>query len=215
MPLIDVGLLLRCRPGSNAIRAAVEAGVVVDVGVVDHRPVDIRGVDDGRVHVDNRGVVGKHASAPFTAAEAHAAVAEAIVHAAVKAHMLTPVAAVPVVVAAFPTPVTGRPEQSRLRRQHPCSWNPVVAVGAPCPVSRSPDVIRCRADRLYINGKDRRGNVDRDADGELSERGARYSAQDSDEGQVSKPAKYFHFYAPCRSSFVLPRFLLRCWGFED
>ena len=168
---LNVGLagitpLLRCRLRGNAIRTTVEAGAIVhDRRVVDVGVVHIGVVNHSRVHIHHRGVVGKHSAAPLAAAESHTAISETVIHAAVEADMVAPVAAMPLIHTAItPSPVSRRPQQPRLRSNHPCSGNPEIsAVSVVCPVSRRPDVVRFRANRLNIYGQRRRLDGNRDS----------------------------------------------------
>jgi hypothetical protein len=78
-------------------------------GVVDDRAVDVDVADDGGVYVRDRGVVVEGAADPGAADEAYADIAEAVINAAIVSNMRTPIAGMPHVNAATPTPVTGRP----------------------------------------------------------------------------------------------------------
>src|SRR5580658_6541118 len=111
------GQLLRRRPGLNAAGSVVAHPVhsrVIDGHVLDVDVGDVGGadVDDGRVVV--------HLPAPpITAFVSTARVAESVVHSAVEADGLTPIAAVPQVGAACITPVAGGPQVARLGCLHP------------------------------------------------------------------------------------------------
>jgi hypothetical protein len=104
-------LLLGRRPVLNAVGAAAE-GDMVGVGYarsLDDRAVNESGVDDGFIHMDHRGVVGKFIAAPLAAGKADAEIAATVVHAAVVAYVPAPVALIKAVLAAAPAPVAGRP----------------------------------------------------------------------------------------------------------
>ena len=62
--------------------------------VVDDGFIDIRVVDDRGVHPDHCGVVSKIMASPLAAGKADAHVAEAVIHAAVVADVIAPVAIV-------------------------------------------------------------------------------------------------------------------------
>ena len=158
--LVDRGLLCRIRRSLDAARA-------VETHMVDGSVVD----DDGSVHIDvgdvgttnvyDCAVVKESAMAPFTAEESDATVAKAIVDAAVKADMRTPISGVPAVISIRPAPVPRGPEQAYGGRGNPRTRNPVVALIAPGPVARSPHVARLGALRLYIDRQRRRSHCDR------------------------------------------------------
>jgi hypothetical protein len=80
--------------------ASVKADAVVDHGVADDRSVDVGGVDDGLVYMDDGGVIGEDATAPLAAGEAVSIIAVAIIDAAVEADVRAPVAGMPAVDAA-------------------------------------------------------------------------------------------------------------------
>src|SRR5581483_9229403 len=80
-----------------------------------------------------RAVVPEVAAVPIATVKASSEVAEAVVNAAVIADGATPVARMPVVQAAVPTPPAGRPESVFIGREHPGAVYPVVAVRSPGP----------------------------------------------------------------------------------
>src|SRR5215467_14097857 len=138
MPFVRGGELRAARPCLDAARAAIEAGVI-DRDVIDHRAVVNVG-DIGVAHIGHGAVVVELAVAPFTADEAHAAVAEAVIHAAIEADGRPPVTDVPDVGAIDPAPVAGRPQEPD-GRQYPGARHPVIAF-VPRPVAWRPDVAR-------------------------------------------------------------------------
>src|SRR5580704_16689377 len=87
----------------SATSAAVEADAIDGRVVVDHRGV-VSVVDDGGVHVGDRGVVVIDAATPFATNEANTAVAEAVVNPAIKADVRSPVAGIAI------GPVARRPD---------------------------------------------------------------------------------------------------------
>src|SRR4029077_6189127 len=116
-------LLLRRRPRFDTAWS-VEAyipRVIHDNGPVVH----VRHI--GHVHVSDRAVVEEGATSPLSAVEANAAVSEAVVDAAVEAHMRAPITRVPAIEAARERPVARSPQHPH-RRNHPCARDPVIAV---------------------------------------------------------------------------------------
>jgi hypothetical protein len=96
----------------NAARtAAVGHMVVIHNRVSLHnRPVNIRGVNDCFIHMDNGRVVSKRAAAPFSAGEPNTHVTEAVIHAAIVPHVRTPIAIIERVHSVIPAPVSRRPK---------------------------------------------------------------------------------------------------------
>src|SRR5579872_6942299 len=88
----------------------VVAAVEADAGDVVHNDGAIeRVMDHGNVHVVYRAVVEELMAAPFASEKANSGVTEAVVDAAIKADMGSPIATVPDVDAASPAPIAGRP----------------------------------------------------------------------------------------------------------
>jgi hypothetical protein len=168
--LMRCDLLLRGGLMLNAARTAVVGHVTVvhDRGVVNDGFVHVGVGDYGAVHVDDRSVIGKRAAPPLTAGETDTHVAEAVVHAAVVAHMRAPIAGMKQVLAAAPTPPRRGPQQADSGGGHPGTGNPVVAVGAISPVTRGPHEIGLGAYGLNVDRKHWRRKADGDADTELS-----------------------------------------------
>jgi hypothetical protein len=127
-------LFVLCKPllrSGVVVNAAGTAGIGHVIGIGDNaslhnRPVDVGRVDDGLIHMHNRGVVGKVPAPPLAAGKADAAVAEAVVHSPVVAHMPAPVALMEPIMAVFPAPIVGRPQRAFIRRRHPRAGHPVV-----------------------------------------------------------------------------------------
>ena len=71
----------------NATRTAVVGHVmrIGDDASLHHCPINVGSVNNGLIHMHDRGVIGKVATAPLAAGKADAAVAVAVVHAAVVA----------------------------------------------------------------------------------------------------------------------------------
>jgi hypothetical protein len=147
MTLLSGDTLGRQWTGSEA---AVPA-VVTDAGVVHHRNViRIYVMHIGTIHMRDVGVVHETVVMPVAAFITNAGVTGAVVHAAVKADVRTPVAVMPAISAAVEAPVARGPEGSLIRRDDPRARNPVVTGGRIGPVARSPDVVIARSFRLVI-----------------------------------------------------------------
>src|SRR5580704_16134610 len=177
----------------QAARTAVEAGV--NVIVHDYGAVDVDVVHDSFFHMDDCGVVGEAATAPLAANEADTAVPEAVVNAAIEADVGSPIASVPGIYAATPTPVTRSPEQADARRCDPNARYPVVASGTVRPIAGRPHIALNRARRLFVNGNGRRRDADRNADRDLSlgrRRSEGNQAHGAGEQQVAKREKSAH-----------------------
>ena len=145
---------------TQSTRTAIEGHVIIHV---NHSVVVyVRHVHATDVH--DRAVIKERATAPVTALESNTGITEAIVHTAVEADMRTPITAVPAIDTARPTPVTRGPEQARLRRQHPGTRHPVIAVLAVRPISRRPDVTLTWQWWLDVDRQHRRSHRDRHAD---------------------------------------------------
>src|SRR5580704_19256005 len=146
-------------PGVDPV-GPVEAGAVDHGGVVDHRVVDVRVVDNRPVNVQDGAVIGKVSAFPATAIKARSAIAEAVVHATVKADMGSPVTGMPEVSSATPAPVAGCPENTRPGSTYPGSGHPEVARIAVSPVSRRPKIAVPGTHRLSVNRQHRRSAAD-------------------------------------------------------
>ena len=100
------GLLARGRLMANAVGTAAE-GHVTRIGyrvALHYRPIDIGVANDRPVHIDDRSIIGKHATAPLTSGKPDAQITAAIVHPAVVAHLGPPVALVEAIAAVGPAP---------------------------------------------------------------------------------------------------------------
>jgi hypothetical protein len=144
---------------AQSTRTAIEGHVIIHV---NHSVVVyVRHVHATDVH--DRAVIKERATAPVTALESNTGITEAVVHTAVEADMRTPITAVPAIETARPTPVTRSPKQAGLRRQHPGTRHPEIAILAVCPISRRPDVPHLRKWRLDVYWQHRRRHRDRHA----------------------------------------------------
>jgi hypothetical protein len=105
MMIVFRGQLVRGGMRLDAARA-VEGRVV---HVVDDGPVVYVG-DVNAAHIHGRTVIEIRTPAPIAAFESNTTIAEAVIHAAVKADMRAPIAAVPGINTTSPTPVARRPQ---------------------------------------------------------------------------------------------------------
>ena len=130
--------LCSCGAGGNSTGTTVIADMVhrdvVDYGLV----VNIVNVRD--VHVIHRAVVVESSVIPISAFIADTTIAEAVVDATVEADIRTPVAAVPGVGVAAPTPITGSPEETNFGSHHPRTRHPEVAFTTISPVAGRPQI---------------------------------------------------------------------------
>lgn len=108
MILLHGCLFLRGRLSLDT-RAAVEARMIVHHCIVDHCPIDIGVVNDGGIDVHYRGVVMEETAAPLSAIKSGSPVTIAIIDAAIKSDMRSPITAMPAIDAAGKAPVTGSP----------------------------------------------------------------------------------------------------------
>src|ERR1035437_1230389 len=159
-PLLGSGGVL-----NTAWTAVIGNAVVVDDRVSLHnRPVNVGGMDDGLIHVHDRGVIGKLAAAPLAAGKADAPVAEAVVHAPVVAYVAAPIALMEPILSAGPAPVVGCPQRALIGSRYPCAGHPVVVPVAIGPIARRPHQVGLGADALFIHRQHRRSKSDTDDD---------------------------------------------------
>jgi hypothetical protein len=176
----------------DAARAAAVAYVTVpgDVASFHNSPVHVHRVK-AHAHMHDRGVIGKDAAAPLAAGKADAPVAEPVVHAAVVAHVRSPVAIMEEIAAAGPAPVAGRPQQAGLGRWNPRAGNPIVtAVLVVSPVTGRPHQAGFRARGLLVDRQRRRSNPH--ADDQLCVRRLRNDREKKRQQEPARSAKHFH-----------------------
>ena len=112
---------------------AVEAHMHV---IDDHRAAV--NVVEAHAHIEHGAIVEERPASPLAAFEAYATVSEAVIDAAVKADVRSPVATVPAVAAMLKAPVARRPQHA-YRRDNPRSRDPVVAaIFIPSPITGGP-----------------------------------------------------------------------------
>jgi hypothetical protein len=133
------------------------ASLVMIVDIADSAVVDM-------IHA---AVVVEVRPIPVSAVVAETEIPKSIVDATVKSDVPSPVPMVKAIRAAIVTPVSRGPQRTDKRRFNPASRNPVVAIRAPRPVSRSPQVIRIRSWRLVIL-RNRRRRIVRLAIGQIA-----------------------------------------------
>jgi hypothetical protein len=129
---------------ANPIAAAVRHRVIVDI------------VHNGNIYVGHRAVVTQRAVIPIRAVIATAGITVAVVDAAIKANMRTPVARVPLVDVIVVAPPGRRPKRAYIRGHNPGAWNPVIAGTGIAPVAWRPNIIVAGSGRLAVIGKGRR-----------------------------------------------------------
>ena len=171
------------RGRGTSVETAVTAVIAdaADVAFVDHRAV-VDVVNVGDVYVIHRAVVEEMIVIPVAALVAEAAIAEAVVHAAVKADVRAPVTDVPEITAAAPTPVARSPQETDLGRQDPDARNPVIAASRVGPIAGSPNVSVSGADGLSVNGEWRRSDTNGNANAE-TRRSRRHGGRDGEGNQ--------------------------------
>jgi hypothetical protein len=145
---------------------------MIDRGVVDDGLV-VNIVNVRASHIVHRAVIVEGPVIPISASIANPAIAETVVDPTVEANMVAPVADIPGVGIATPTPITGSPEQANFGSHYPRTWNPKVALVTVCPVTGRPQITITRNHGLRVHRKRRR--CDRDRNAELRERGGWYS----------------------------------------
>src|SRR5580658_5594136 len=124
MTLMGRGLFCGSRSSGRSTVSAVVADVV-------SRPLVAYGffirVVKVPIHVIHRSVVAELVVSPVSTLVAITTVAIAVVNAAVESDSRAPVAGVPGVRVAAPTPVTRRPQHANHGRLDPCARHPVIA----------------------------------------------------------------------------------------
>jgi hypothetical protein len=161
MMLVAGDSFARRRVVVNAARTAAIAYMAVpgDVSSVHSSAVYVHRVK-AHAHMHDRGVICKDSAAPLAAGKADTPVAEAVVHAAVVAHMRTPIAGMEDIHSVLPAPVVGRPQQAGRGRGNPGAGNPIVAaVLVVGPIAGRPHQPRFRARGLLVDGQRRRRNA--------------------------------------------------------
>src|SRR5208283_2103784 len=123
--LVHRSLFCSGRSSGNSTLASVIADMVHRGFVDDGLFVNIGDVRD--IHVTHRAVVEEGSVVPISASIADTTIAEAVVHAAVEADTLAPIAFIPGESVAAPTPITGGPQEANGGRLDPRPRHPEVA----------------------------------------------------------------------------------------
>src|ERR1700723_3379078 len=116
----------------------------------------------------------KAPTTPVPALISDSEIAEAVIDAAVETYVRSPIPCVPDVDAITPTPVARSPQHSNRWGHHPRAGHPVVTIWSPRPVTRRPDVVGPRTNRLRVNRDRRRRHRDRNAYAHVRWRRNRY-----------------------------------------
>jgi hypothetical protein len=148
--------LRRPRPCLNATSAAVEADAAVRYPVVIRNIASINIVDPVDIDPVHCRVIAEVIVIPVAAVVSIAEVSKAIVNAAIETNVQSPESVVEAIASAVESPVTRSPQCARIRRCDPRARNPVVSLGTPRPVTRSPKVVGIRSWRLVIFRQRRR-----------------------------------------------------------
>jgi len=153
-------LLRGCWTYIDAAPAAVVANAVYGC-LVDDGAINVSVMNDGGVHMHDRGVVAEIAAIPASAIETGSVVAVAVIHTAIEADLRAPVSGVPEVGAVTPAPVPRSPEQAYGGGKDPRSGYPIViADSIPGPIARCPQIVGPRTDWLLVDGQLGRGHGD-------------------------------------------------------
>ena len=163
---------------SGLLRAnAAIAAVIADAGrivIVVGDPGVVSIVNDGHIDVVHGAIVGEMPPFPASAEIANADITEAIIHAAIKSDVRSPITAVPEIAPVAPTPVTWRPKNPYSGSQHPGPGHPIIIIVAVSPIAGRPDIALPRAKWLFVHWQYWRSNPYRDAYTDLRERSRRY-----------------------------------------
>src|ERR1700741_5355752 len=106
-------LFLGCRSGFDT-SSTIKANPV-NRNILNHCAVNVSVVNDGVIHMPNRGVTEKSVAFPSTADKTGSEITEPIVNTAIETDATPPVAGLPTVVSTFKSPITWGPKISRLR----------------------------------------------------------------------------------------------------
>src|SRR5579871_564182 len=170
--LVGIRFFLRRRMSLHTAGSAVVTDVV-HRSVVHHDRLVVDIGHIGYADVSDTTVVVKPASAPFAPDKSHADVAKTVINASVEAHVRPPVAGMPRVESAAPSPIAGGPKHPD-GRNDPRSGHPVVsAVIVPGPVAGCPEIARTWTNRLSVHRQRGGSNADRNPHGDLPKRRGR------------------------------------------
>jgi hypothetical protein len=96
MVLVHRHLLLRRRPCLHTSGTAIVTDSV-DGGIVDHRPVYICIVDNGRIHIRHGRIIPETTASPIAAAITGTAITKTIIYTAIEPDMRAPITAMPAI----------------------------------------------------------------------------------------------------------------------
>src|SRR5450631_1682332 len=152
-------LFLRSWRSAHSSASAVIADAsdvdVVDDGLLVH-VVNLNGI-----YIINIAVVVEVATSPVATLITAAAVTVAVVDAAVESNLRAPVAGVPLIETAAPSPISGSPKTANKGGHDPRSGNPVIAaVLGVSPIAGCPNISGGGAQWLTVNRQRRRCDVD-------------------------------------------------------
>ena len=171
VPLASSHLLLpRWALVDAAISAVVTDAINGPIVVYDRGVVGV--VNLGDVDVVHGTVVVEAIAVPASTFITVAKISIAVVDAAVKANLRTPVAFVKEEGISAPAPISWRPEIADFRRLHPCAGHPVIiaVLVIPRPIPRRPEVAFGRAYGLFVHRERRWRKSHRNADTHLRKR---------------------------------------------
>src|ERR1039458_1151991 len=192
-----------CSPGSAVVANAVSRPFV-DYGLL------VSVVKAPYIYVIHRAVVTEFIVSPVSAFVAGTTVAIAVVDAAIEADGGTPVAVIPGVGVAAPTPITGSPEQANLGSHDPRTRHPEIAFITIGPVAGRPQITALRTNRLRVRYQF--GRSDRDRHAELRQRGGRYG---QDKKSQQQQTDFAHFEPPCQTILTIARLYLAAASCAD
>jgi hypothetical protein len=100
--------------------------------------IHIRVTNDRPINIGNRSIIVEGSAFPAATIISGTSVAEAVVYAAIKPNIRSPIAGMPEVKSSGVSPITGRPEKANFGRVSPVSCHPVVSIVAIGPITRYP-----------------------------------------------------------------------------
>jgi hypothetical protein len=139
--------LLRSWPSANST-GTIETDPTVSYHMVS--AIDIGVTHDRPVNISNRSVIVEGTAFPAASIVSDTAVAEAVIYAAIKPNIRSPITGMPSVKSSGVSPITGRPEKANFGRVSPVSRHPVVSIVAIGPITRYPYFAVGRARGLII-----------------------------------------------------------------
>src|SRR6202047_1920856 len=195
MAFLSVGLFLRPRARLDPTVTTVVANVgFCDIG----DPYVVGVVDNGGIYMIHVGVIGEVIALPAAAFVSKTPVAEAVIDAAIEAHLRAPISFMEKERTIAPAPITRGPEEAHLWRFYPRTGHPVIAVVIVVgPVTGRPKIAVVGTDGLVVDGKWRRAEANGNANTDLSERTVGKSQQDKRKKQQANRNCSTHFASFC------------------